>query len=760
MSSLKKTKKTLSKKTKSKATKPKKKLDLSKMSVDDFMSGGFENIDEESDSELDDGNSESVNKINGKVKTKKGKKTPEKKGKDSLLKKKKETKKVPVAKNEDEDSDPENSDEDIFETHKKGLKGLEKTDPEFYKYLKEHDEELLNFNESESDEEKEEEDAIHTAPDTLEVASDESDFEPEEGGIPLHKSERSITMAMVTSWQEKLPTTRNKKVIRDVVDAFHAAVLRVSTGDDQLFRFKVEGSAVFNAIIRMCVMDLNSGIRSFLKIQEGSRTPITQNKLWAKLKPFLKIYFEDLTELAGVTSTSMLTVLLKHIHQMIPYLMYFPNIAQRTLRRLVDLWSKSEDVVRVLSFLCLLRLTNRNHSFLSTTLKKMYLTYVKSTKFVSPNTLPEVNFMRQSLSEMFALDYTVTYQMAFVYIRQLAIHLRNAITLKKRENYQTVYNWQYISSLQLWSELLGLVPNGSPLRSLVYPLIQIIIGTIKLIPSSQYYPLRFHCCKILINMSSKCNVFIPVLPFLLEVLHDFDFNRKAQETMKENGFKDALIENINHLLIEYIATESHRLSFPDVFVPAVLQIKQFVKQCKVVNYTKMMKAILEKVNENSKFIESERKQLNFKLDNMEVVESIEAGIKAKGTPFMKYHENWMKVYMQQQARKVVDNVKIGDYKLPVIYKMDKKRSREQSRSAGPPVLFPSDDEESEASFGAEEDSDSDEELKKGKKKKKKMEKKTKEKPVTKKIKREPVDDDELYMDGDDIVQDLQFSDVE
>lgn len=62
----------------------------------------------------------------------------------------------------------------------------------------------------------------------------------------------------------------------------------------------------------------------------------------------------------------------------------------------------------------------------------MYLTYVKNTKFVSPNTLPEVNFMRQSLAEMFALDNTITYQMAFVYIRQLAIHLRNAITLKKK----------------------------------------------------------------------------------------------------------------------------------------------------------------------------------------------------------------------------------------------------------------------------------------------------------------------------------------
>lgn len=62
----------------------------------------------------------------------------------------------------------------------------------------------------------------------------------------------------------------------------------------------------------------------------------------------------------------------------------------------------------------------------------MHLTYVRNTKFVSPNTLPGVNFMRQSLCEMFALDNTISYQLVFLYIRQLAIHLRSAITQKKK----------------------------------------------------------------------------------------------------------------------------------------------------------------------------------------------------------------------------------------------------------------------------------------------------------------------------------------
>lgn len=65
-------------------------------------------------------------------------------------------------------------------------------------------------------------------------------------------------------------------------------------------------------------------------------------------------------------------------------------------------------------------------------LQVMHLTYVRNTKFVSPNSLPGINFMRQSLSEMFALDNTISYHMAFLYIRQLAIHLRSAIIQKKK----------------------------------------------------------------------------------------------------------------------------------------------------------------------------------------------------------------------------------------------------------------------------------------------------------------------------------------
>lgn len=38
-----------------------------------------------------------------------------------------------------------------------------------------------------------------------------------------------------------------------------------------------------------------------------------------------------------------------------------------------------------------------------------------------------------------------------------------------------------------------------------------------MIPTSQYYPLRFHCLRMLINIAKESGTFIPVLPFLTEV---------------------------------------------------------------------------------------------------------------------------------------------------------------------------------------------------------------------------------------------------
>ena len=67
-----------------------------------------------------------------------------------------------------------------------------------------------------------------------------------------------------------------------------------------------------------------------------------------------------------------------------------------------------------------------------TCLQKAYLAYVKNCAFTSAQSWPLIHLMRRSLVELYSIDPTVSYQRAFLYIRQLAIHLRNAKLDKKK----------------------------------------------------------------------------------------------------------------------------------------------------------------------------------------------------------------------------------------------------------------------------------------------------------------------------------------
>jgi nucleolar complex protein 2 len=105
---------------------------------------------------------------------------------------------------------------------------------------------------------------------------------------------------------------------------------------------------------------------------------------------------------------------------------------------------------------------------------------VRNSKFTSVNTLPLINFMQRSFIELLTQNIDLTYNHAFIYIRQLGINLRNAIQMKRKESYQAVYSWQFIHCLGFWSKLLATVAgNNESLHSLIYPLTQIIIGTLK-----------------------------------------------------------------------------------------------------------------------------------------------------------------------------------------------------------------------------------------------------------------------------------------
>ena len=147
-------------------------------------------------------------------------------------------------------------------------------------------------------------------------------------------------------------------------------------------------------------------------------------------------------------------------------------------------------------------------------MQKMHLSYMRHSRLTTLSSLPLIAFMRNCMVEMFGLFPSLSYQLIFVYTRQLAQQLRTAYSAGGGS--VKVGTWPYLHSLELFVASLCDIP-GKTLSPLVFPVTQVLLGTAQLLNSVQFSPLRLHVVRLLVELADKNRVFIPVAPLLLEV---------------------------------------------------------------------------------------------------------------------------------------------------------------------------------------------------------------------------------------------------
>nr|XP_029520231.1 nucleolar complex protein 2 homolog isoform X1 [Oncorhynchus nerka] len=640
------------------AGKQKSKRKLEDLSVDEFLLSGFDSAGE-ADSEDD-------------TPTRNGQKSKKKAGQSATQDKGDDKKKGKASQ------------------HKDSLSRLKSKDPEFYKFLQKNDQTLLNFDDTDSSEDEEER-KYHTLPKQLEEASSDDD---EEQGESTKKSKKTaeaikVTEKMVDEWQAAIKDEPTPRLFREITQAFKAAVATTKGEGGDPCRYKVADSSVFNALVLFCIRDVYVALQRMLNLKpdKDQKKPVlpSSSPKWQKYQVDIRMYLSGIVQLLScLTEATVISAVLRHANQLVPYYLCNPKQCRHLLKQLIKQWSTGEETSRVLAFLALNKICRQKQDTnLNPILKQMYISYVQNCKFTSPTVLPMINFMQRTLTEMYSLDTQASYQHGFIYIRQLAIHLRNAMTMKKKETYQSVYNWQFVHCLYLWCRVLSTLHPSDVLQPLIYPLCQVIVGTIKLVPTSRYYPLRIHCVRALTLLSGSTHTFVPVLPFLLEILHQVDFNKKpgrmsvkpikfdvilklSNTNMQEKAYRDGLIEQVYDLILEYFHSQACSIGFPELALPTIIQLKAFLKECKVANYCKQIRQLLEKVQENSGHITARRQRAAFGVADAAAVAKWEKQTEEEGTPLTRYFSQWKKLREKEIQLEISGKERMEDLDLPEI----------------------------------------------------------------------------------------------
>ena len=223
--------------------------------------------------------------------------------------------------------------------------------------------------------------------------------------------------------------------------------------------------------------------------------------------------------------------------------------------------------------------------------------------------------------------------------------------------------------------------EASELAPLVYPLVQVTTGAIKLISNSRSYPYHFHLIRSLIHLVRHTRTYIPLAPYLLPIITstlstgkpksstlrplDMETNIRApQQLLRTRVYEEGVIEEAAYLLGDYLSTQPimGSIAFPEVVTPVVVTLRRALKAGKASGGSAKskeigtIKSLVERVEESAKVTEKLRLSVKFGPGDTKEVDEWEEGLDIEGSPLGRYMKVQRKV--MEKKRKLVEKASV------------------------------------------------------------------------------------------------------
>lgn len=191
-----------------------------------------------------------------------------------------------VADDLDKSDGDESEDDSGLEMHREDLERLKETDPEFYKYLKDTDKELLEFDDEDGSDEMEDDQPVEGQDDGMDAE--------------LQDAPPVIDSEYLSSWCESAEKNASLGAIKYLCRVYRAACHH-GDGDDAEESLELVSSAVYNRIMLFMLQKADGIFRKALNMESTDETiDLKAKSRWPKVEPFVKSFLGNTLHLLGM----------------------------------------------------------------------------------------------------------------------------------------------------------------------------------------------------------------------------------------------------------------------------------------------------------------------------------------------------------------------------------------------------------------------------------------------------------------------------